>query len=108
MKNLDAVIDALQVLWNNVETKFERHRVRNLILDLLKGPPKVEVIDDTHQKFNGVTFLKDKTGHFYKMLFIHQVVWNYYGGELPEGCVLHHKDFDSTNNDIDNLELMTR
>jgi|GEM_PF-2294803 len=54
MKNLDAVIDALEVLWKNVETAFERHRVKNLILDLLKSPPKVEQVDATHQKFNAL------------------------------------------------------
>ncbi len=29
-------------------------------------------------------------------------------GEVPEGYVVHHKDWDKFNNDIDNLELMTK
>ena len=108
MKNLDAVIDALDVLWNNVETKFERHRVRNLILDLLKGPPKVEVIDDTHQKFNGVTYNKDTSGHYARHQHVHREVWEYYNGEIPEGYVIHHIDCNPENNDIENLQLMTQ
>ena len=39
---------------------------------------------------------------------MHIAVWEYYNGKVPEGYVIHHKDFTKDNNDITNLQLMTR
>lgn len=36
------------------------------------------------------------------------VVWVATNGELPRGWVVHHKDRDSMNDSIDNLQAMTR
>lgn len=38
---------------------------------------------------------------------LHRVVWEYYNGPIPKGCHVHHKDGNSWNNDIENLELIT-
>ena len=77
----------------------------------------VEVIDEKHQMFNGMIFSKYKTGYYHRYkkiddkrinFMIHRCVWEYYNGEIPDGYVVHHKDFDKSNNDISNLQLMTQ
>lgn len=42
-----------------------------------------------------------------KDFFEHREKWKFFNGEIPDGCVIHHKDFDKSNNDIDNLEMLT-
>lgn len=37
----------------------------------------------------------------------HRVIWYFLNGSIPAGLQINHKDFDRTNNNIDNLELMT-
>lgn len=39
---------------------------------------------------------------------IHRLVWEKFYGVIPDGCVVHHKDENKLNWDIDNLELLTR
>ena len=39
---------------------------------------------------------------------IHRLQWIKYHGEIPKGCVVHHKDENKLNWDIDNLELLSR
>lgn len=46
------------------------------------------------------------TGHNIK--YLHLDIWEYYNGPIPEGHIVHHKDLNKLNNDIDNLQLMTR
>lgn len=38
----------------------------------------------------------------------HRYVWIQHYGEIPNDCVIHHKDGDKRNNDISNLECVTR
>ncbi|MBQ4495646.1 MAG: HNH endonuclease [Selenomonadaceae bacterium] len=107
MKFTPEVVAALAVLRNAAENDFERHRLDVLERDLT-APPVVEVIDDTHQRFNGVTYLKCKDGHYSKGAFIHRVVFAYYYGEIPEGYHVHHLDDNKTNNAIVNLQCLTK
>ena len=37
----------------------------------------------------------------------HVVVWEAANGPVPEGYVIHHKDENKLNNELDNLEAMT-
>jgi hypothetical protein len=37
----------------------------------------------------------------------HVVVWERFNGPLHEGCCIHHLDGNPTNNDINNLDMMT-
>ena len=37
---------------------------------------------------------------------LHQEVWKYHYGAIPDGCHIHHKDGDVSNNDIANLECI--
>ncbi len=39
---------------------------------------------------------------------LHCVMWEAHRGPIPDGYELHHSDEDGTNNDWDNLELLTR
>jgi len=57
MKFTPEVVAALKVLRDNAETDFERHRIDVLERDLT-APPAPEVIDDKHQRFNGVTYMQ--------------------------------------------------
>lgn len=47
-------------------------------------------------------FLNGKNQH------VHRLVWMKHHGEIPKGCIIHHKDEDKTNWNIDNLELLKR
>jgi hypothetical protein len=52
----------------------------------------------------------------YKMIYVprqgavkyHHWIWKQANREIPEGMVLHHKDFDRLNNNIKNLILMEK
>lgn len=71
--------------------------------------------------FNGITFrrypnakrLSDRKyyradGRLRKqgISYLHREVWKFYNGEIPEGYHVHHKDENTLNNDISNLELL--
>ena len=36
-----------------------------------------------------------------------RAIWKAHNGHIPPGAVIHHKDKDTANNDINNLELIT-
>jgi hypothetical protein len=77
--------------------------------------PDTEVVT-----FNGVHYTRrpgrkyfktmrwDKQRKCYYAESLHQAVWKFHHGEIPEGHDVHHKDDDYDNNVIDNLELLTR
>lgn len=104
MQMNDKVLNALEVLREYAENDFERHRIEVLIQDLI-DPPKAEQIDDSHQKFNGVVYSKHNDDHYGT---IHRDIWRYYCGEIPDGYEVHHKDLNPENNDISNLQILTR
>ena len=102
------VIAALETLRKNAVNDFELHRISVLEKDLI-APPVVEVIDNTHQKFDGKIFNIDKSGHFNKNLSLHRFVFDYYNGEIPAGNFeIHHRDFNKANNSHENLQILTR
>lgn len=43
-----------------------------------------------------------------KNVHVHRLEWIKHHGEIPEGFVVHHKDEDKMNWDIENLELISR
>lgn len=108
MKFTSEVIAALATLRNAAENDFERHRLDVLERDLVM-PPTVEVIDSEHQRFNGIIYRKNSQGHYVKFFSIHRAVWIYYSGEMPNGDYeIHHVDTDKANNDISNLQCLTK
>lgn len=63
---------------------------------------------------DGYKFCRDdKTGYYLsssdingKRKRLHIYVWEKYNGTVPDGYHIHHIDFDKSNNDISNLQLM--
>ena len=107
MKNPERVAALLAELRTLTETDFERHRLDVLEHDLTE-PLMPEVIDDTHQRFNGVVYKKTTNGHFNRALGIQQAVWMYFNGDIPDGCEIHHVDQNKANNDLSNLRCLTK
>ena len=66
---------------------------------------------EKYQWYKGTKFTRDDTTGYYLNSTIrkrmHIFVWEDYNGKLPEGYEVHHKDFDRSNNDISNLQLLT-
>lgn len=66
--------------------------------------------DKKHAFFDGIMFCMDeKTGYYrnsktHKRL--HVCLWEHFNGAIPKGYHVHHKDFNKTNNSLDNLELL--
>ncbi len=106
MKFTPKIQAALQTLKNAAENDFERHRIAVLEKDLT-APPTVEIIDDTHQKFDGVIYHEFKSRkHYFHQSSIHRAVYAYYFGEIPKNYDIHHIDENPANNDISNLQLL--
>lgn len=49
-------------------------------------------------------YAKDAEG---RLRFEHSIIWEKNHGKIPLGMQIHHKDFDKTNNNISNLQLVT-
>lgn len=107
MQMNEQVLTALEVLRNFAENDFEKHRIDVLEKDLT-DPPKVEIIDDKHQKFNGIVYHENTKLHYYRVLSLHRVVYQYYYGGIPEEYEIHHDDWNPANNDISNLKMLTK
>lgn len=107
MKNKSEVEKAFEILMRNAESDFEKFWIRNLQEDL-KNPPRVEIIDEKHQKFKGKIYSKQKNEDYGKNIKLHRIVWQYYNGEIPAGDYqVHHKSIDRDDNQIENLQLLT-
>ena len=96
------VIAALETLKNAAENELEFNRLK-VLEENLKNPPKVEIIDDRHQKFLGMTFSADCKEHYRLNVNLHRLVWMYFYGEIPNDYAVHHIDENPHNNDISNL-----
>lgn len=59
--------------------------------------------------FNGYWYRPNIRGYMYNNTngVLHRKVWECYNGPIPEGYDIHHKDGDKSNNNIDNLELLS-
>ena len=69
-------------------------------------------MSDKYVWFNNIKFTRDdKTGYYLNSTIhkrLHRYVWEYYNGEIPKGYEIHHIDMDRDNNDISNLQLLSR
>lgn len=65
-----------------------------------------------YQYFNGKKFAKYNGCKYWQDTStterMHRYVWEYYYGAIPKGFDVHHKDHNVDNNDIFNLELLSR
>lgn len=71
------------------------------------GGARVGIISDKRQEFLGQAYYR--CGHYFqrKGVRLHRMVWQHYNGAIPEGFHIHHIDGDRSNNQIENLELVT-
>lgn len=62
--------------------------------------------------FDNLVFRRDKkTGYYLNAKThkrLHVYVWEYFNGKVSKGCEIHHKDFNKSNNEIDNLQMLTK
>lgn len=106
MKNIEQIKSLIEQLKQEIENEYELKRINLIERDLIQGLPEVEIIDDCTQKFNGRIYKLNQNGHFGS---IHRDVWIYYNATVPGNEYdVHHVDFDKSNNDISNLQLLTR
>ena len=65
-----------------------------------------------YQIYDGIKFTLRNNGYYAattgKRLQMHRYIYEKYNGKIPEGYDIHHKDRDRSNNDITNLELLTK
>jgi len=61
------------------------------------------------QTFNGKKYSLRNHGYYSltnrKRALMHRDVWEFYNNKIPLGWDIHHKDFDKSNNKIENLEI---
>ena len=113
MKNPERVAQLLAELQAECEYRFEFDAFAKLE-QTISELPRVIVIDDNHQEFRGKKYYyRSNAGYFYgkigtKTVSLHREVWKHFFGDIPEGFVIHHIDNDKSNNNIENLKLMSR
>lgn len=57
------------------------------------------------QAWKGKSYPENKDGYFG---YLHRAVWEFYNGKIPKGYHIHHKDENKKNNQIENLECLTK
>ena len=67
----------------------------------------ITVISDTIQEFNGERFYLCGSYFQHHGMRLHRMIWEYYNGPIPEGYHVHYIDKNRSNNEIENLALMT-
>lgn len=74
---------------------------------------KTEIITTTRQDFNGNRYYRSKGKRYFQRLIsrheselLHRAVWEFHNGAIPTKMHVHHKDHDTSNNSIENLQLM--
>lgn len=97
------------LLRESVQSRREANIVEEFIDKMERRMAPIEIIDDNHCKFNGLTYYKDeRTGRYFSRMSLSRVVWTYFNGEIPEGYEIHHVDENKSNDDITNLQMMTK
>lgn len=63
--------------------------------------------------FNGEEYRRPPSSNYYrragggKHVALHRAVWIHHHGPIPPGYDIHHRDGDTDNNDVSNLECLT-
>lgn len=105
MKNIEKVAKMLLEILDNSETDFEKIAVQNLISQLTGNPA---ILDENNQYFNGKIYRRSEKYFTNGKTSIHRDVWEFYHSAIPEGYHIHHKDFNPANNNLENLQLLTK
>ncbi|WP_413881402.1 HNH endonuclease [Desulfobacula sp.] len=67
-----------------------------------------KIISETIQEFDGNRYYLCRKHFQRRGVLLHREVWKWNNGEIPKGYVVHHKDHDSSNNNLENLRLLRR
>ena len=60
------------------------------------------------KRWSDGNYYRPHAGHIRRGIGAYHVeVWKEHNGKVPSGCVVHHKDGDTSNNAIENLELLS-
>lgn len=62
-------------------------------------------------KYDNIEWFKDERGYYFSGTFsqsLHRYIWEKNNGPIKKGYIIHHKDENKENNNIDNLECLTR
>lgn len=106
MKNKEEIFKLLR---ESVEDEREAKIVEDIINKIELKMPKIEVVDETHVKCEGITYRRNKkTGHYDSYLALHRFIWIYFNGEIPSGFDIHHKNENPGDNEIHNLKMLTK
>ena len=116
MKDKEKVAKLIEALKAETTTEQELHFIEECERKLNGKLPRVEVIDDKHQKFNGEIYTKrEKNGYYVIWKTLHKEVMKYYlGGDIPENLIIHHNKktkegyWDRSKNNIEDLKLVTK
>lgn len=65
---------------------------------------------EMYQEFNGKRYTLYRNEKYFSrgVRRMHVAVWEFYNAKVPKGFHVHHKDQNTHNNSIDNLELIER
>lgn len=79
---------------------------------------EVQYVDDGNTAiFDDISFRRDKRTGYYlagsarnggRRKRLHVYVWEYHNGAVPEGYHVHHIDHEKSNNEIENLQLLSK
>jgi len=73
----------------------------------------IQYIENTNLAYcDGYKFRKDKKTGYWLCTTLHKrlhvYIYEKYNGGIPKGYEVHHKDHNKDNNEIDNLQLLTK
>lgn len=105
MKHKEKLFELLRAC---AETAQESFAVEEMIRKVEGEMLPIENVSTTRKKCNGFTFHKNNHGRWVGSIGLHRFIWTYFNGEIPDGYEIHHRDFNHDNNDIANLELLTK
>jgi len=74
-----------KLLREAVKTFAESAALDEFIRKINREMPPIEIIDDTHQKFDGLIYRKHKhNGRYYFSTSLTRSVWKFFNGEIPD------------------------
>ena len=80
------------------------NRIQFVVFNGAEYSRKPDTKSKTRSKYYSLSE-KSKRGIFPSEL--HRAVWEFYNGKIPKGYVVHHKDLNKDNNEIENLECIS-
>ena len=106
MKDKEKIFELLR---GAAETPDEERNVEDLIRKVNFEQPTIIKIDERHVKFDGRVYRKNgKTDYWVTSYSLHRDIWRFFFGEIPKDYDIHHSDFNPKNNNLQNLELLTK